>query len=234
MTGAGKSTLLSLIPRFYDPQRGPNSRGRQGLAGTGPGRLPAADRDCVSGELSVLEHGERRTSPSAIRTPRRSRSSGRRASPPRMNSSRRCRRATRRCWANRAWICRAASGSGWPWRGRLLLQPPILILDDPTASVDAQTENEIVSALREAMAGRTTFVVSSRLSLLRRADLILVLEDGRLDADGHARGTGASARAVSRNGAAANHGPDEGEVQPMGTSSAEHSTSNIEMVDGRE
>ncbi len=62
----------------------------------------------------------------------------------------------------------------------LILQPPILILDDPTASVDAKTENEIVSALREAMTGRTTFVVSSRVNLLRRADLILVLEDGRL------------------------------------------------------
>src|SRR5207253_2199374 len=62
----------------------------------------------------------------------------------------------------------------------LLLQPPILILDDPTASVDAKTEHEIVSALRQAMAGRTTFVVANRLSLLRRADLILVLEGGRL------------------------------------------------------
>jgi ATP-binding cassette subfamily B protein len=64
------------------------------------------------------------------------------------------------------------------------LQPPILILDDPTASVDARTENEIVSALREAMTGRTTFVVSSRLNLLRRADMILVLEDGRLTQSG--------------------------------------------------
>jgi ATP-binding cassette subfamily B protein len=66
----------------------------------------------------------------------------------------------------------------------LLLQPPILILDDPTASVDAKTENEIVSALREAMAGRTTFVVSGRLNLLRRADHILVIEDGRLTQSG--------------------------------------------------
>jgi ABC-type glutathione transport system ATPase component len=66
----------------------------------------------------------------------------------------------------------------------LLLQPPILILDDPTASVDARTENEIVSALREAMAGRTTFVVAGRLSMLRRADMILVLEDGRLTQSG--------------------------------------------------
>jgi len=66
----------------------------------------------------------------------------------------------------------------------LILQPPILILDDPTASVDAKTENEIVSALRDAMTGRTAFVVSSRLSLLRRADLILVFEDGRLTQSG--------------------------------------------------
>ena len=49
----------------------------------------------------------------------------------------------------------------------LLLEPPILILDDPTASVDPKTEQEIVSALRQAMAGRTTFVVANRLSLLR-------------------------------------------------------------------
>jgi ATP-binding cassette subfamily B protein len=62
----------------------------------------------------------------------------------------------------------------------LLLQPPILILDDPTASVDPKTEHEIVTALRYAMTGRTTFVVANRLSLLRRADIILVLEKGRL------------------------------------------------------
>ena len=66
----------------------------------------------------------------------------------------------------------------------LLLKPPILLLDDPTASVDARTENEIVSALRQAMEGRTTFVVSGRLSLLRRADVILVLEDGKLTKTG--------------------------------------------------
>jgi ATP-binding cassette subfamily B protein len=62
----------------------------------------------------------------------------------------------------------------------LLLEPPILILDDPTASVDSKTEHEIVSALRGAMGGRTTFVVANRLSLLRRADVILVLDQGKL------------------------------------------------------
>ncbi|MFO1477282.1 MAG: ABC transporter ATP-binding protein [Verrucomicrobiota bacterium] len=69
----------------------------------------------------------------------------------------------------------------------LLLEPPILILDDPTASVDARTENEIVTALREAMAGRTTFVVSSRLSLLSRADRVLVLDGGELIQSGNHR-----------------------------------------------
>ena len=62
----------------------------------------------------------------------------------------------------------------------LLLQPPILVLDDPTASVDPRTEREITTALRGAVEGRTTFIVSNRLSLLRRADVILVLEKGRL------------------------------------------------------
>jgi len=62
----------------------------------------------------------------------------------------------------------------------LLLQPPVLILDDPTASVDLRTEHEIVSAVRDAMASRTTFVVANRLSLLCRADIILVLEKGQL------------------------------------------------------
>jgi ABC-type multidrug transport system fused ATPase/permease subunit len=62
----------------------------------------------------------------------------------------------------------------------LLLEPPILLLDDPTASVDPKTEHEIVSALRLAMSGRTTFIVANRLSLLMRADVILVLERGQL------------------------------------------------------
>jgi ATP-binding cassette subfamily B protein len=62
----------------------------------------------------------------------------------------------------------------------LLLQPPILLLDDPMASVDPKTEQEIVAALLPAMQGRTTFVAANRLSLLRRADMILILEKGRL------------------------------------------------------
>ncbi len=62
----------------------------------------------------------------------------------------------------------------------LLLEPSILLLDDPTASVDPGTEHEILEAMEAAMAGRTTFLVAHRPSMLRRADLIVVLDKGRI------------------------------------------------------
>jgi ATP-binding cassette subfamily B protein len=62
--------------------------------------------------------------------------------------------------------------------------PRILILDDATSSVDASTEQEIKVALREVMAGRTTIVIAHRLSTIALADEIVVLEDGRLAAQG--------------------------------------------------
>jgi ATP-binding cassette subfamily B protein len=66
----------------------------------------------------------------------------------------------------------------------LLADPRVLVLDDATSSVDASTEQEIKVALREAMAGRTTFVIAHRLSTIALADEIVVLEDGRLIAHG--------------------------------------------------
>jgi ABC-type multidrug transport system fused ATPase/permease subunit len=62
----------------------------------------------------------------------------------------------------------------------LLADPRILILDDATSSVDASTEQQIKRALQEVMAGRTTFVIAHRLSTIALADVIVVLEDGRL------------------------------------------------------
>jgi ABC-type multidrug transport system fused ATPase/permease subunit len=62
----------------------------------------------------------------------------------------------------------------------LLLEPKILLLDDPTTAVDAQTEHEVLEAMDAAIEGRTTLIVANRLSTLRRADWILVLEDGRI------------------------------------------------------
>jgi ABC-type multidrug transport system fused ATPase/permease subunit len=65
-----------------------------------------------------------------------------------------------------------------------LADPRILILDDATSSVDASTEQEIKTALRDVMAGRTTFVIAHRLSTIALADEIIVLEDGELIAHG--------------------------------------------------
>ena len=56
----------------------------------------------------------------------------------------------------------------------------ILILDDATASVDTETEHDIQAAFERLMEGRTTFVIAHRLSTVRRADTILVLEKGRI------------------------------------------------------
>ena len=62
----------------------------------------------------------------------------------------------------------------------VLLDPPILILDDSTSSVDARTEELIRSAMESVMAGRTTFVIAHRLSTVHRADVIVVMRDGQI------------------------------------------------------
>jgi ATP-binding cassette subfamily B protein len=62
----------------------------------------------------------------------------------------------------------------------VLLDPAILILDDPAASVDPHTEEEILAAMDSAMEGRTTFIVAHRLSTLRRADKVIVLDKGQI------------------------------------------------------
>jgi ATP-binding cassette subfamily B protein len=62
----------------------------------------------------------------------------------------------------------------------LLAEPRILILDDATSSVDARTEAQIKTGLREAMEGRTTFIVAHRLSTISLADEIVVMDRGRI------------------------------------------------------
>ena len=66
----------------------------------------------------------------------------------------------------------------------VLLDPPILILDDSTSSVDARTEELIRSAMERVMAGRTTFVIAHRLSTVHRADIIIVMQDGQIAEQG--------------------------------------------------
>ena len=66
----------------------------------------------------------------------------------------------------------------------VLLDPPILILDDSTSSVDAQTESQIRMAMESVMEGRTTFVIAHRLSTVHRADKIIVLKEGQIAEQG--------------------------------------------------
>ena len=62
----------------------------------------------------------------------------------------------------------------------MLADPAILLLDEATSSVDTMTEDRIQRALAELLRGRTSFVVAHRLSTIRDADLVLVLDQGRI------------------------------------------------------
>jgi len=66
----------------------------------------------------------------------------------------------------------------------LCIEPKILILDDSTSAVDVETEMEIQLALKRLMRGRTSFVVAQRISTVLKADKILVLDGGRIAAEG--------------------------------------------------
>ena len=65
-----------------------------------------------------------------------------------------------------------------------MINPPVLILDDSTSSVDVETERLIHRAMIDVMKGRTTFVIAHRLSTVREADLIVVLKDGEIAEQG--------------------------------------------------
>jgi len=62
----------------------------------------------------------------------------------------------------------------------LLADPRVLILDEATSSIDTQTERVIQAALRRLLRGRTSFVIAHRLSTIRAADLVVVLDKGRI------------------------------------------------------
>jgi ABC-type multidrug transport system fused ATPase/permease subunit len=182
-TGSGKSTIISLIPRFYDPTSGrilldgidlrqvtlQSLRTQIGIvmqettlfAGSvrqniAFGRPQASENEIVAAAQAAQAHDFILEMPQGYDT-----HVGERGVT--LSGGQKQRLA----------IARA-----------LLLDPRILILDDATASVDTQTESRIQQAFERLMEGRTTFVIAHRLSTVRRADLILVLDGGQVAARG--------------------------------------------------
>jgi len=178
-TGAGKSTLVSLIPRFYDPQSGrilldrrdtrriklASLRAQVSVVLQEPllfsgtiaeniryGRLDATDAEVVEAARSANAHDFIERLPQKYET-----MIGERGVT--LSGGERQRISVARAFLKGA---------------------PILILDEPTSSIDSRTEAVILDALDRLMAGRTTFMIAHRLSTVRKADLILVVDRGRI------------------------------------------------------
>ena len=182
-TGSGKSTLISLVPRFYDP-----TAGRVTIDGAD---VRAFQLTALRAQIGIVLQD----SVLFARTIRENIAFGCPAATPAQIEQ-----AARAAQAHEFILGlpngydtdvgeRGVTLSGGQKQRlaiarALLTNPRILILDDATSSVDTETEHHIQRALDQLMRGRTTFVIAHRLSTLQRADLILVLEQGRIAACG--------------------------------------------------
>ena len=99
-------------------------------------------------------------------------------------SSTRCPRATTRVVGERGYTLSGGQRQRIAIARTLLADPAILVLDDATSAIDVQVEEEIHAALRVLMEGRTTLVIAHRLSTIGLADRVVLLEGGRIVADG--------------------------------------------------
>src|SRR3954468_21953747 len=182
-TGSGKTTLVQLLPRLYDPQRGAvlidGADVRQVDLGSLRHSIAIVDDDPFLFSASVAENiAYARADASAEEiesAARRAQAHEFIAALPDGYDTRVGERGLTLSGGQRQRLAIARA---------LLADPRILVLDDATSSVDASTEQAIKTALREVMAGRTTFVIAHRLSTIALADEIAVLEGGRLVARG--------------------------------------------------
>ena len=178
-TGAGKTTLISLLPRFYDAQQGRILLDGQDIrsvtlkslrqqisvvlqepllfSGTVAdniryGRLEASQEEIVAAAQNANAHDFIMNLPNQYDTELGERGA-------QLSGGERQRISVARAF---------------------LKDSPILILDEPTSSIDSKTEVVILDALDRLMAGRTTFMIAHRLSTIRHSDKILVMNHGRL------------------------------------------------------
>ena len=178
-TGAGKTTLVSLVPRFYDPTAG---------------RVLLDGIDVREFQLKALRQQVAMVLQPALVFPTTVRENiayGRPDATPGEI------RAAARLAQLDDFLARLPEGletvvgeagatlsAGEQLRitiaRAILRDAPLVILDEPTAALDAATEALVMQGLEQLLAGRTTFVIAHRLSTVRRADMILVLDDGRI------------------------------------------------------
>jgi ABC-type multidrug transport system fused ATPase/permease subunit len=178
-TGAGKSTLASLLMRFYDPDSGRITLDGEDLRDLSVRTL----RDNVALVLqeSVLFSGSIRDNiaygkPDAsleeiISAAKAANAHEFISNLPEGYDSQAGERGVRLSGGERQRIAVARA---------FLKNAPVLILDEPTSSLDSRTETVILDVLDRLMAGRTTFIIAHRLSTVRYADQILVLDKGRI------------------------------------------------------
>jgi ATP-binding cassette subfamily B protein len=182
-TGSGKTTLAQLIPRLYDPTQGrvlvDGADVRDVDLGSLRRELAIVNDDPFLFSASVHENiayaREDATREEVVEAARRAQAHDFVERLPDGYDTRVGERGLTLSGGQRQRIAIARA---------LLADPRILILDDATSSVDASTEQSIKVALREAMAGRTTFIIAHRLSTIALAEEIVVLEDGELIARG--------------------------------------------------
>lgn len=178
-TGAGKSTLVSLIPRFYE-----RKQGRILIDGMDQRRITLASlRQQVSVVLQEpllfscsIQENIRYGRLDATQAEIEEAAKGANAHDfimrlPQQYQTELGERGVQLSGGERQRIAVARA---------FLKDAPILILDEPTSSIDSKTEAVILDALNRLMVGRTTFMIAHRLSTIRRADIILVLDQGEL------------------------------------------------------
>lgn len=182
-SGAGKTTLASLIPRFYDPARGcvkldgrdvreitlKSLREQVALVTQEPILFAASIRENI-------EYGRPGASDAEIRTA--ARSAGAHEFIERLPGGYDAQIAERGATLSSGQRQRLAIARAF------LKDAPVLILDEPTSALDAATEQRLMETLESLMRSRTTVVIAHRLSTVRRADRIVVIEDGRIEESG--------------------------------------------------
>jgi ABC-type multidrug transport system fused ATPase/permease subunit len=178
-SGAGKTTLVNLIPRFYDPTRGAVLIDGVNVRGVTLHSL-RAQMGIVTQETILFDdtisnniaYGRSDIGPARIRDAARLANAHEFIEAlPEAYQTRIGERGVRLSGGQRQRIAIARA---------ILKDPPILILDEATSSLDAESERVVQEALDRVMQQRTTFVIAHRLSTILRADKILVLKDGTI------------------------------------------------------